>query len=189
MENTLKSNLDPNKWISLHYSYLYNYTKTRVKDKFMVEELIQETFLAGLKSINSFENRCSERTWLTSILKHKIIDYYRKSNTISGIIEKSQISNEDYKEIYHKELEEVLFFDEEIMYGFDYKELIKVILFNINKLPKKQAEVFTMIVIDEFETETICDKLNLTKDYVWVLMSRARKSLYQELKKITSNKL
>lgn len=183
MENALKSNLNPNKWFSLYYPYLYNFTKTRINDEYMIEELIQETFLSGLKSINTFENRSSERTWLTSILKHKIIDYYRKSNTYKGTMEKRMISNEYYKERYHKELMVQLFYDEEIMHAFDYKELIKTILFNINKLPKRQAKVFTMSVINEFGTETICEKLNLTKNNVWVLMFRARKSLRQNLVK------
>jgi RNA polymerase sigma-70 factor (ECF subfamily) len=42
----------------------------------MVEDLIQETFVAALRGRETFKARSSERTWLTGILKHKIKDTY-----------------------------------------------------------------------------------------------------------------
>jgi RNA polymerase sigma-70 factor (ECF subfamily) len=50
----------------------------RVNDREKAEDLVQETFLAGLRGKDRFRGQGSERTWLTSILKRKVIDIYRK---------------------------------------------------------------------------------------------------------------
>jgi RNA polymerase sigma-70 factor (ECF subfamily) len=76
--------IDPNKWIDLYSDYLFNYTITRVNDRVIAQDLVSETFLAGLKSMKNFKGEASERTWLVSILKRKVIDYYRKINSNKG---------------------------------------------------------------------------------------------------------
>ena len=79
-----KHTIDPNKWIELYSDYLFNYTISRVNNREIAKDLIQDTFIAGLKSMKNFKGDASERTWLISILKRKIIDYYRKINSNKG---------------------------------------------------------------------------------------------------------
>ena len=76
--------INPNKWIDLYSDYLFNYTISRVSDREIAQDLVQDTFLAALKSMKNFKGEASERTWLISILKRKIIDHYRKINSIKG---------------------------------------------------------------------------------------------------------
>ena len=71
--------IDPNQWIDLYSDYLFNFTISRVNDRDLAKDLVQDTFFAGLKSMKNFKGQASERTWLVSILKRKIIDYYRKN--------------------------------------------------------------------------------------------------------------
>ena len=40
--------INPNKWIDLYSDYLFNYTITRVSDREIAQDLVQDTFLAGL---------------------------------------------------------------------------------------------------------------------------------------------
>ena len=82
-ENQLHT-LDPNKWIDLHSDYLFNYTITRVDNEELAKDIVQETFFSGLKAMKNFRGQAAERTWLISILKRKIIDYYRKINSNKG---------------------------------------------------------------------------------------------------------
>ena len=79
-----ENRLDPDKWVDRYSDYLFNYTIVRVNDREVANDIISETFLAGLKSMKNFKGDASERTWLISILKRKIIDYYRKSNSNKG---------------------------------------------------------------------------------------------------------
>ena len=43
-----------------------------------VEDIWQETLLAGMRSIGSFDGRCQLFTWLCSIANHKVADYCRR---------------------------------------------------------------------------------------------------------------
>jgi RNA polymerase sigma-70 factor, ECF subfamily len=52
----------------------------RVGDEAKAEDLIQETFLAAFQSKESFAGRSSVRSWLIGILKHKIVDSFRKES-------------------------------------------------------------------------------------------------------------
>ncbi len=40
--------------------------------------MVQETLLAALEARTGYAGRASEKTWLTGILKHKIIDFIRR---------------------------------------------------------------------------------------------------------------
>ena len=76
--------LDPNKWIDKYSDYLFKYTLVRVSDYELSKDIVQDTFFSALKSAKNFEGKSTERTWLISILKRKIIDYYRKINSKKG---------------------------------------------------------------------------------------------------------
>ncbi|MFP6904479.1 MAG: sigma factor, partial [Verrucomicrobiota bacterium] len=63
--------LDPNRWLQEHGDIMFRYAISRVRDAAAAEDLVQETFLAGIKSKERFSGRSTERTWLIGILKHK----------------------------------------------------------------------------------------------------------------------
>src|ERR1700712_5679287 len=73
--------LNPRLWVDAHADYLYGYTLSRLNDEEQAKDLVQETFLAALQKADKFEGKSSERTWLTAILKNKIIDVYRKKSS------------------------------------------------------------------------------------------------------------
>ncbi|MBC3759466.1 sigma-70 family RNA polymerase sigma factor [Hyunsoonleella sp. SJ7] len=169
--------IDPNKWIDLYSDYLFNYTITRVSDREMAQDLVQETFLAGLKSMKNFKGEASERTWLISILKRKIIDYYRKINSNKGKAE-VRINYKD-AESEGDWLEERVAdpFDKTAEDTLQNNELGDAIHNCLGKLPKKQADVFKMKTILNYETEVICNELNITASNLWVIIHRARTAL------------
>ena len=73
------SALAPETWVDQHGDALYRFALRRVTDPELADDLVQETFLEGLSARSSFTGGSSVRTWLTAILKHKIIDQYRRS--------------------------------------------------------------------------------------------------------------
>jgi len=75
-----KSNLQPHLWVDLHADYLYDYALKRLNDGDLARDLVQETFLAALEKIRTFKGESTERTWLTAIIKYKVIDIYRKKS-------------------------------------------------------------------------------------------------------------
>lgn len=62
-----------------HRSALYAMALRELGDPVLAEDLVQETFVAALGGAGArFAGRSSVRTWLTGILKHKIMDALRQ---------------------------------------------------------------------------------------------------------------
>jgi len=170
--------IDPNKWIDLYSDYLFNYTISRVNDRDLSKDLVQDTFFAGLKSMKNFKGEASERTWLISILKRKIIDYYRRINSNKGKAEVRMSYNSE-TESEGDWLEERVAdpFDKNAESVIENEELGEAIYGCLGKLPEKQATVFKMKTIEGIDTETICNELNITASNLWVIIHRARTTM------------
>ena len=175
--------IDPNKWVDKYSDYLFNFTIGRVNDRELAQDLISETFLAGLKSMKNFKGEATERTWLISILKRKIIDYYRKSNSKKGRAEVKIQYNDDANEGDWLEENAPDRFDKTAEDMMENEELGIAILECMENLPEKQAKIFKMKTIDGFDTEAICNEFNITPSNLWVIIHRARTTLAQCLEK------
>lgn len=174
--------INPNKWIDLYSDYLFNYTISRVSDREIAQDLVQDTFLAGLKSMKNFKGEASERTWLISILKRKIIDHYRKINSNKGKAEVRINYNDSESEGDWLEERVADPFDKTAEDTLQNSELGDAIHNCLEKLPKKQADVFKMKTILGYETEVICNELNITASNLWVIIHRARTGMADCLK-------
>src|SRR5512146_3449559 len=61
-------------------AYLLRYATLQLRDADRAEDCVQETLLAALAGQAGYDGRSSLRTWLTGILKHKIVDAIRRSS-------------------------------------------------------------------------------------------------------------
>ena len=183
-DNSPKHVINANKWVDAYSDYLFNYTITRVNDRNVAQDIVQDTFFAGLKSMKNFKGEASERTWLVSILKRKIIDHYRKKNSKKGQAEVRMSYNSD-TESEGEWLEERVAdpFDRTAEDNIENTELGLAIHECLAKLPQKQATVFKMKTIQGFETEAICNELNITASNLWVIIHRARTAMAACLEK------
>lgn len=175
--------LNPEKWVDNYADYLYNYTIVRVNDAIVAQDLISETFLAALKAQKNFKGEATERTWLISILKRKIIDHYRKKTSEKGKAEVHiSYQNPDSEGDW---LEENALdpFDRTAEDLMENEELRFAILECMEGLDKRQADIFRMKTIDEFDTDVICKEFNITPSNLWVIIHRVRKSLMDCLEK------
>ncbi len=178
-----KHQLDPTTWVDAYSDYLYNYTIVKVNDHEVAQDLISETFLAGLKSAKRFKGEASERTWLISILKRKIIDHYRRKNSKKG---KAEIHID-----YRDEDSEGEWLEERVSDPFDRtaedkmenEELGEAIMKCLDTLNHKQATIFKMKTINNFDTEAICNEFEITPSNLWVIIHRARTAMANCLEK------
>ena len=169
--------IDPKKWVDKYSDYLYNYTIVKVNEREVAEDIISETFLAGLKSMKNFKGEASERTWLISILKRKIIDYYRKINSKKGKAEVRVNYNSDEESGDWLEERVADPFDRNAEDDLENTELGVAIYACIDKLPEKQAAIFRKKTIEGQDTETICKEFDITPSNLWVIIHRARTAL------------
>ena len=66
---------NPDTWVDNYSEEFFRFTLYRVKNREVAEDLVQDTFLAGLKSLDKFRRDCPEKSWLYNILRNKIIDH------------------------------------------------------------------------------------------------------------------
>ncbi len=171
---------DPKKWVNLYADYLYSYAFARLDNEEQARDLVQETFLAALEKIDQFKGNSSERTWLTAILKYKVIDVYRKKNSglQTEIVEREpeleffESDNGHWKEAYYPQVLGVENSD-----PFANKELTSVLQKCLQKLPSLWYSVFAMKHMDELATEMICKELKVTPSNFWVIIHRAKLNL------------
>jgi RNA polymerase sigma-70 factor (ECF subfamily) len=170
--------LQPDSWVDLYADYLFNYAVARVSDAEVAKDLVQETFFAALKSAKNYKGDAAERTWLIAILKRKVIDHYRKTNSKKGKAEvrMSYNSNSDSNGDWLEERVADPFSTTENS-AIENEELGLAIHSCISKLPKKQALVFKMKTIEGISTEDICNELRINPSNLWVMIHRARAAL------------
>ena len=175
--------LYPETWVDKYSDYLFNFTISRVNNSEIAKDLISETFLAGLKSKDNFKGEASERTWLISILKRKIIDHYRKINSNKGKAEVRITYKDDESEGDWLEERVSDPFGKTAEDKIENEELGQAIFSCLDSLNEKQATIFKMKTIDGFDTEAICNEYNITASNLWVIIHRARKAMAECLEK------
>jgi len=153
-----------------------------VRDRNVAEDLVQETFLAALKSQSNFSGRSSERTWLVSILRHKIYDHLRKTCRERAVrVDPLPLADEDAWD------ESVLWVHQVAAESTSPSRRIELAEFRehlqkaMGKLPPRIAQVFQLYTIEERPNREVCERLNISESNLWVMLHRARKLLRSEL--------
>lgn len=172
---------DPIDWVDQHGDYLYNYALCQLRDQVGAEDLVQETFLAALKARERFQGYSSERTWLTSILRHKICDHFR-SKCREGIFRRTTSSDEndriDESMLWlHETAAECLSPSRHL----DLKDFRQSLETALRSLPPRVAQAFTMYEMEECPSTAICQHLDISEANLWTMVHRARKQLRRSL--------
>jgi RNA polymerase sigma-70 factor (ECF subfamily) len=179
--NSAEEILKPINWVNTYGDYLYSLAVIKVSNRETAEDLVQETFLSAFKAKDSFKNESSEKTWLTSILKNKIIDHYRKKDVLKDV--NSYISDTDkgFDEHFFNEhnghwLEESgpLVWNEFADAKVNQNEFNKIVQYCIQKMPAKLIPVFIAKFLEEADSEIICKEFNISSSNYWVIVHRAK---------------
>jgi RNA polymerase sigma-70 factor (TIGR02943 family) len=177
-----KEKIAPSNWIDNYADALFNYALVRISDREVAKDLVQETFLSALRNTESFRGESSEKTWLFSILKNKIVDHYRKRSidmTVSltdaeGKFDlgfyfdeegewKTPAQPTDWRESGHDDL-----------HSREFHEILQKCL---SKLTAQCRNVFVLKYLDELEFGEICKTLEISTSNYWVIMHRAKLEL------------
>lgn len=179
--NTEEEILKPGDWVKTYADYLYSLALIKVSNKETAEDLVQETFLSAFKAKDSFKNGSSEKTWLTAILKNKIIDHYRKKDVLKQITNYISDTKTSFDEHFFNENDghwlaesAPLAWKELADAKVNRNEFNKIIQYCIQKMPTKLVPVFVAKFLDEAESEFICKEFNITSSNYWVLIHRAK---------------
>lgn len=175
---------DPNLWVDLYGDYLYRFARSRLRNDTIAQDLVQETFLAALQHQHKFIGNSSEKTWLTSILKNKVIDYFRrvvKENTVDPILpyEQEQLFENDEAEIpgHWRSGYSPSQWENTPQHDLEKKEFWEAFQRCHEKLSEKLAVLFSLREFDEMATAELCKVLDISESNMWVMLYRARMHL------------
>lgn len=171
--------LDPSRWVDQHGDVLYRYALVRLGTREAAENVVQETFLAALESRAGFSGKSSERTWLIGILKHKIIDTYRKGARELAVEEVDNLPD-PAQELFDERGEWRIgprSFLERPDTALETSRLYQVLERCLQNLPPRLARAFTLREMDGLPTDEVCKILGITPTNLGVMMHRARMQL------------
>ena len=176
-----ESILHPDTWLNKYGDYLFSLALLKVSNRETAEDLIQETFLSAYKAKDSFRNDSSEKTWLTTILKNKITDYYRKNDVLKNVDSYISDTETSFSEHFFNSsdghwIESALpeawqeFADARI----NQNEFNKIIQYCIGKMPPKLVPVFIAKFLEDEDADKICKDFNISSSNYWVIIHRAK---------------
>jgi RNA polymerase sigma-70 factor (ECF subfamily) len=127
-----------------------------------------------------FSGKSSVKTWLTGILRHKIVDAIRRKTSapvFETLDDECQIDDFDalFNESGHWTNPPADWGNPEG--DLERQDFMKMMEFCLEKLPPNTARVFMMREVMELESDEICKELAITSTNLWVIMYRARMSL------------
>lgn len=168
--------LDAEAWVDNYGDALFHFAKARVKDRNVAEDLVQETFLAAVQSMDRYQGKSSEKTWLFGILKHKIIDYYRKKKNIVNIQDFIEDPNRLEAFFNAKGSWKIRPSNWRVnpVKAHEIKEFLDHFFRCLSGLPQRTADIFVHREIDGLSTPEICKLFGITENNCWVILYRAR---------------
>jgi RNA polymerase sigma-70 factor (ECF subfamily) len=169
--------------IESHRGYLMRVAQLQLRDRESAEDAVQETLLAALAARDGFSGRSSLKTWLTGILKHKIVDAIRRRQREPRATAsfEEELDLDDFDALFRSngawDTPPADWGDP--VAALDRREFLDIVDFCLDKLPPNTGRVFMMREVMELETEEICKELAITANNLWVILYRARVSLRQ----------
>ena len=163
-----------------HRAYLLRYAMLQLRDPGLAEDVVQETLVAALEGRAKFSGKSSHRTWLTGILKHKIIDVLRRRAREQPLAARDDESEADAVDALFQQDGHWRQFPADWGHperSFENKKFWEVFELCSQLMPVRTARAFMMREVMELTTEEICKELAITPTNLWVMLHRARLSL------------
>ena len=170
--------------IESHRPYLVRYALSQLRDPSLAEEAVQEALLAALEGIGKFDGRSTLRTWLTSILRFKVIDIQRRQVADRANVD---IDEERLAEQHESWLDDM--FDETGHWrsppqawndpeaALEQRRFWEAFEMCLGGLPSTASRVFFKREVLGEDTPVICKDEGITSSNCWVILHRARIAL------------
>ncbi|WP_212756784.1 sigma-70 family RNA polymerase sigma factor [Usitatibacter rugosus] len=173
-----------------HRPYLMRYALAQLRDAQLAEEAVQEALVAALESLASFGGKSTLRTWLTSILRFKVIDLQRRAISDRAHLEPTDFSDEAGDDSWLDDLfapdghwRTPLQTWSNPEAAFEQRRFWEVFERCLDKLPPAGGRVFFKREVLGEETDVICKAESITPSNCWVILHRARLGLRECLEK------
>ena len=150
-----------------HRSYLVRFAKARLRDPLLAEDAVHDVFEAVLSGRAVFAGRAALRSWLTAVLKHKIVDSVRRNAGMESLDDGDDEGGALAIECPQPRPDEIA----------EQHQLLVRVLERIEALPPGLRDVMRLRVLEEQSSAEVCRELGISEDNLFVRLHRARKQL------------
>ena len=154
-----------------HRAYLVRFARRKLRDPMQAEDVVHDVLEAVLAGRAVYGGRSALRSWLTGILKHKIVDLVRRD---AGTESLDNAWGEDgdapgalAPACPAPRPDEVA----------EQRQRLAQTLARIAALPAALRDVMRLRVLDELPTAEVCRRLNVSETNLFVRLHRARRQL------------
>jgi RNA polymerase sigma-70 factor, ECF subfamily len=157
-------------WAELlsHRAHLVRFAQRRLQDPALAEDVVHDVFEAALRGLATFAGRSALRTWLTGVLKHKIVDLVRQRARLCDL---EQLADDEAAALDiacpQPGPDEVA----------QQRELLRDTLKRIDALPGGLRDAVRLRLLNDQPTEQVCEALQISEENLFVRLHRARKRL------------
>ena len=159
---------------------LLKIARLQLRNDAWAEDVVSETLLAALEGAQRFAGQSQLKTWVVGILKHKIIDQFRRGGrelSLEAQVEAAEV--ETFDELYdasgHLRERPHDWGDPESCLA--RTQFFEVLQMCVDKLPAGLGRIFMMREWLEFDTDQICKELGITSTNCFVMLHRSRMRL------------
>ena len=153
--------------------YLVHFARRRLQDDLaLAEDAVHDVFEAVLSGRATFEGRAALRSWLTAILKNKVVDVIRQRARFDSLDARSNDGGGEESEL--APLACGTAGPEEIA---AQRELLRDALARIAKLPAGLRDAMLFRVVEDESSGAVCRRLNISEASLFVRLHRARRRL------------
>ena len=170
-------------WVELYSDSLFSWAFHKTLHKETAEDLVQECFISALNSFATYENKSNPKTWLFSILNHKISDHFRR------IVRRPIIHHNAFNESFFDHQENWKFdrkpqpWSDDSVSLLDDPEFIQIWESCLKRLPENWLAVIQLKYLNQENSSSICQELDISKTNYWQMIHRAKLQLRTCLEK------
>ena len=151
-----------------HRDYLVRFARRKLQDPSLAEDLVHDVFEAVVTGRAVFGGRSALRTWLTAVLKHKIVDLVRQRCSTDSLADEH---DEDAPGVA------LVCPQPQPDQWAQQRESVRQVLQGIADLPKSLRDVMQLRVLQDQSAEEVCRTLHITENNLFQRMFRARQTL------------
>ena len=150
-----------------HRGALVRFAKARLHDPMLAEDVVHDVFEAVLSGRAAFAGRAALKSWLTAILKHKIVDLVRQRAGTDSLDDDNEDEGALAIECPNPRPDELA----------EQRERLAQALKRIDALPAPLREAVRLRVLQDQSTDAVCRELEISEENLFVRLHRARKQL------------
>ena len=151
-----------------HRPYLVRFALRKLRDPALAEDAVHDVIEAVLSGRACFGGRAALRSWLTAVLKNKIVDTVRRSSHHDAL------DDDEGGEGAALGIACAQPRPDEIA---EQREELARVLAGIDRLPATLREAMRLRIVEDRSTESVCAELGISEENLFVRVHRARKQL------------